>query len=541
MGPPASGGSPERPSRGPLVAVIAAVGLLITGIIAVFAMVIAGDDESTSMVDSTTTTVARASTTASPEATTTVAPTTTVNSTTTPGGESDLSISELSRAVVQLVAFDANGNSLWTGSGTIIESHGLILTNAHVVEQEPGNPYETLGVLVSPDPASPPELTYLASVVAFEPELDLAIVSVTSDVEGSPVDVTDLPTIPLGNSDDVDLGDDIQILGYPGIGGQTITFTSGSVSGFNAQAGVGNRAWIKTDATITGGNSGGAAINSDGELVGVPTLAAAGDVDEVTDCRLIQDTNGDNVIDQDDNCTPIGGFINGVRPVNLATDTISVGRQGVVIDPTTAPSTGIDVSNATLSTLTFSSGQIEDQPIDDVDLLATGTDQVCAFWDYEGMVDGVLWDALWSIDGVQSDVGSIIGETWVGGDEGSWWVCFIAGEAGLQAGAYDLSVWVDEEEGVAGNVVVGDQARVDVLIENRSADIVCYLLLSPSTSAIWGSDDLGGDEVIDVGATAVINVPGGDYDLQALTCDFEVISELYEVDANQSTTVVLEN
>lgn len=542
LGQPGRGNSAGGPGRGPLVLVIVAVGVLTAGIVGVIALLISsGGDDSTSTTREVTTTITPATTIAPVATSTTVESATIVDETTTPEVEDEVSITELSRAVVQLVTFDSTGNSLWTGSGTIVESNGLILTNAHVVEQEPGNPYETLGVFISPDPASPPELTYLATVVSFEPELDLAVVSITSDSTGAPVEVSDLPTIPIGDSDAVDLGDDIQVLGYPGIGGETITFTRGSVSGFNAQAGIGNRAWIKTDATITGGNSGGAAINSNGELIGVPTLASAGNVDEVTDCRLIQDTNGDNVIDDADNCTPIGGFINGVRPVNLAAGTIDIGRRGVAVEPTITPTTGIDVSGATFSSLTFSSDVNGDEAVDDVDLLPTGGDQICAFWDYEGMADGVLWDALWAIDGAQSDVGSIIGETWVGGEEGSWWVCFIAGEAGLAAGVYDLSVWIDEEEGVSGNVVVGNQARVDVLVENGSTETICYVLLSPSTSQIWGGDDLGDEEIIDTGSAVSINVPGGAYDLRALTCDFDVVSELYEIDASQSMTVVVEN
>lgn len=538
--PPRAGDTGGGSSRGPLILVIAAVGALIAGIVGVLAILIAGGDDSTPTLTEASSTVAPTSTAPVSTTSTVVETTTSTEAPSPPSSDVSISISELSRAVVQLVTFDASGNSLWTGSGTIVESDGLILTNAHVVEQEPGNPYETLGVLISPDPASPPELQYLATVVSFEPELDLAVVSITADEDGAPIELDDLPTIPIGDSDEVELGDDIQVLGYPGIGGQTITFTRGSVSGFNAQAGVGNRAWIKTDATITGGNSGGAAINSDGELIGVPTLAAAGDVDEVTDCRFVQDTNGDNVIDSRDNCTPIGGFINGVRPINLAEETIENGRDGIVVEPTVTPPASVDVSNATLSNLTFSSGVDDDEPVDDVDLLPAGEDRVCAFWEYEGMTDGVLWDALWAVDGVQSEVGSIIGETWVGGEEGSWWVCFIAGEVGLAAGAYDLSVWIEGDEGISGNVVVGDQPRVDLLVENQTDDTICYLLLSPSSSLIWGGDDLGDDEVIVAGESTAVSVPAGDYDVQALTCDLDVVTELYEFDASQSTTIILE-
>ena len=74
-----------------------------------------------------------------------------------------------------------------------------------------------------------------------------------------------LPAIELGDSDSLNLGDRISIFGYPGIGGETVTYTSGNVSGFGGEPGVReSRAWIKTDATIAGGNSGGTAGDAAG-------------------------------------------------------------------------------------------------------------------------------------------------------------------------------------------------------------------------------------------------------------------------------------
>lgn len=60
-------------------------------------------------------------------------------------------------------------------------------------------------------------------------------------------------------------------MGYPGIGGEMTTFTKGVVSDFTCERGVEGRAFIKTDATIAGGNSGGLVANQQGESVGVPT------------------------------------------------------------------------------------------------------------------------------------------------------------------------------------------------------------------------------------------------------------------------------
>ena len=75
-----------------------------------------------------------------------------------------------------------------------------------------------------------------------------------------------------------------------GIGGDTITFTQGTVSGFNAQQAIADRAWIKTDATIAGGNSGGLAANAAGEIIGIPTIAASNEQVDPVDCRVIVDT-----------------------------------------------------------------------------------------------------------------------------------------------------------------------------------------------------------------------------------------------------------
>jgi S1-C subfamily serine protease len=139
-----------------------------------------------------------------------------------------------------------------------------------------------------------------------------------------------LPVVPLGDSDALAIGDDLIILGYPGIGGATITLTSGKVAGFTAQGGLGDRAFIKTSATIAGGNSGGLAANTAGELVGIPTQLGYGGDDQFVDCRVLVDTNGDGRVDERDDCVPTGGFINALRPVNLALPLIERAKAGQI-------------------------------------------------------------------------------------------------------------------------------------------------------------------------------------------------------------------
>ena len=127
-----------------------------------------------------------------------------------------------------------------------------------------------------------------------------------------------LTYIPLGNSDALELGQQLAILGYPAIGGSTITYATGEVSGFTSSRAFGDRAYVKTTASITGGTSGGAALDRSGFLVAVPTRLGYGGRGDLVDCRPLVNSNGDGDIDNKDSCVPLGGFINAMRPINLA-------------------------------------------------------------------------------------------------------------------------------------------------------------------------------------------------------------------------------
>lgn len=178
-------------------------------------------------------------------------------------------IEQISRAVVQIIASQGTlDQAIWTGSGTLISPTGRIVTNCHVACGAP-----VLFIALTTDPDQPPEPSYIAQVTHFNEYLDLALIDIVTDMQGNPVSPTDLPFIETGNSDDLRLGDSIYVFGYPGVGGQTITFTTGSVSGFES-ADLGDathRVTIKTDAGILSGNSGGTAVDAQGRLVAIPT------------------------------------------------------------------------------------------------------------------------------------------------------------------------------------------------------------------------------------------------------------------------------
>lgn len=219
----------------------------------------------------------------------------------------------------------------WSGSGTIISPDGLILTNAHVAVGDRFYRADRLTVALTVAEDKPPVPAYLAEVVQADPSLDIAVLRIAYDLSWQRINPTDLdlPYVQLGDSDVLRLGDPITILGYPGIGGETITLTRGEVSGFTAEAGYGNRAFIKTSATIAGGNSGGLATDENNKLIGIPSQVGAGEVSgDIVDCRPLADTNRDGYINQYDICVPTGGFINALRPINLAIPLINAAIQG---------------------------------------------------------------------------------------------------------------------------------------------------------------------------------------------------------------------
>lgn len=235
--------------------------------------------------------------------------------------------------IIALVEIDGELVQGWWGSGTVVSEDGLILTNAHVVLSDRYYDVEDLMVAITVAQDLPPEPMFYADILQVDANLDLAVIKVRSDLNGGPpnFELLEIEPVPIGSSDALGLGDELIIIGYPSIGGQTITLTRGEVSGFTAEEPYGNRAFIKTSATISGGNSGGLAATPQGEIIGVPTKLGSGDEEvEYVDCRRLADTNRDGTIDENDNCVPTGGFINAIRPITLAQPLIDAARAGHV-------------------------------------------------------------------------------------------------------------------------------------------------------------------------------------------------------------------
>lgn len=141
------------------------------------------------------------------------------------------------------------------GSGVLVDSKGFIITNRHVVEKA-----DRIRVHLQDDP---PGVQHDAKVIGSDQETDLAVIKI--DVDHS------LPTVKLGNSDGMQVGDWVLAVGSPF--GLQATVTAGIVSakGRNIVPNRQFQSFIQTDAAINPGNSGGPLVNMDGEVIGINT------------------------------------------------------------------------------------------------------------------------------------------------------------------------------------------------------------------------------------------------------------------------------
>nr|HID15118.1 hypothetical protein [Anaerolineae bacterium] len=369
---------------------------------------------------------------------------------------------QLVRATVQVAPLvEENGRrvSYWYGSGSIVSHDGYILTNAHVViGPDPANLRPVaIGIAITSRSDEPPEPTYLAEPVVVDEQVDLAILRIVSHLDGSPVsqeELNSLSVVEIGDSDLLEVGDRLRLLGYQGIGGESITLTEGAVSGFTRERGIEGRAWIKTDAVSAGGNSGGLASDMGGHIVGVPTQVGYGQAERVADCRYLADTNDDGVINQYDTCIPVGGFINALRPINLAKPLIEAARTGIAPRPTPKPAIPPS-GEPRFYNLVFAPDVTDnDQPTQIVTQLPSGATDIYAFWEYEGMADGMTWEARWYYEGQFLDEASWPPDSWKGGEAGSWWIS-IYNTSGLADGTYRVELYVEGELLAQGSISVG--------------------------------------------------------------------------------------
>lgn len=162
-------------------------------------------------------------------------------------------VARVSPAVVLIKGETGDGTIL--GSGLIVSPDGKIATNLHVIRD-----LRTAGVQLASG-----EIFDAISVLAFDDRKDLAIIKIAG---------FDLPTVELGNSNEVRSGEPVVVIGSPrGLQG---TVTTGVVSAVRDDPSGAGFKLIQTDASVNPGNSGGPLLNGRGQAIGVVTSKLRG-------------------------------------------------------------------------------------------------------------------------------------------------------------------------------------------------------------------------------------------------------------------------
>jgi len=180
---------------------------------------------------------------------------------------------QASPSVVMVMGYADGGRKGSGGTGSIIQSGGLVLTNAHVViEEQTGKPFARLSVFLKPPRVTGESRSDLsrmvrAKVVAYSQPLDLALLKLEGVTEP-------LPVVDVSESGQARIGDRVVAIGHPEQGGLwtlTTGVISAEVDNFN---GVKGKHVFQTETGLNRGNSGGPLLDGEGRMIGVNTAIA---------------------------------------------------------------------------------------------------------------------------------------------------------------------------------------------------------------------------------------------------------------------------
>ncbi|MCB9571277.1 MAG: trypsin-like peptidase domain-containing protein [Kofleriaceae bacterium] len=241
-------------------------------------------------------------------------------------------------AVADLV--DGRLRAVGGGSGVIVSGDGSVLTNYHVLHDGDGRLHDVFVIGRHVGAGKPPQLVCAGkpSRSKLQPEVDLALIKCDLDLDGrawTPASAGAWPPIAGPREGKVDPGQRVWVVGYPDAGGGAVMLSQGLVEGLSGAGGEPGDDFIKTDASISHGNSGGPVVDDDGNVVGIATAF-----------RVRVDATGHQV-----EAIKIGL----VRAWDAAADLLAIARTGwtpregmnaVELEPTAveAPAEGIRIS-----------------------------------------------------------------------------------------------------------------------------------------------------------------------------------------------------
>lgn len=246
----------------------------------------------------------------------------------------------------------ASSTATATGSGIIISEDGYILTNNHIVSSSSTDSYysvsEASSVTVT---LFDDETIYDATIIGMDEETDLAVIK---------IEATDLVVAEFADSDSIKVGEFAMAVGNPL--GMDSTITCGVVSALNREVTDENGntyTLIQTDAAINSGNSGGALVNSEGQVIGINSLKISGDGVEGMGFAIPINSTLDIIDD-------LIEYNKVRRPY--------IGISGVDLDEETAEAYNLTVGIYVKSIEDFSAGELAGLKVGDVIIAADGTD-----------------------------------------------------------------------------------------------------------------------------------------------------------------------
>lgn len=349
------------------------------------------------------------------------------------------------------------------GTGTLISTDGLILTNAHLVTENRDCESDRIVVALTIRVDEPPVPSYAAEIVEISEGYDLAVLRISSYLDGRSVDNTQLqlPFVELADSRNTEIDQTIYFFGYPDLEGSPVDVRRGTISGFTAEAQVGERAWLRTAADVPGLYSGGGAYDRDGRLIGIPTVLPTRIAGEVLDCRQVYDTNGDNRIDSNDRCIPLSGSIRAIRPSKLALGLVRAATLGIQPGPQLAEYESPPTSEAPTFENLFVATSVNEaeMPVAVVERAPSGTSSVYLFFDYRNMQNGLIYEMRTTINGRPEPTFGLPPVTWNGGSEGLWYI----GNTGTryENGTYEFTLFIEGRQIESTTFVVGGGPNTD--------------------------------------------------------------------------------
>ncbi len=212
----------------------------------------------------------------------------------------------------------------WSANGVLVSPDGLILTTARAVS--PTEDFNVHAIIVSSarykdDVAI---LSWHAKIIQIDPELDIAVLKIVTNLEGKPIDLTNYPLdyATLGDSDVLKPKEFLRVASY-----YDMDFPM-KVAAVAVQEVLQDGKLLRIGSNFTDGSVGGMALDEDGQVLGILTDYDYSEPAQSRFCQRTLDTNNDRVIDSKDLCPPPYGSQLAIRPINVAREMIAKAQAG---------------------------------------------------------------------------------------------------------------------------------------------------------------------------------------------------------------------